>query len=234
MSLADSDKVDCPPLRADALAGIELFDGLSRSVRQHLIVRAQPRRYQRGELLYAEGDIGGDLLLLLSGVVLLFRGRVRSHRAVLAAVRPPSVLGEEALAGKVPRFASAEALHDSFALALPEPVLVGLMQQHVTISAAARRWLALRLTRLAEQRADDVLLDLSGRVAKTVACLAAGTGTQPKLAVTQGILAALARGSRQGVNRALKGFEDRGWLRLEQGRIVVLDIDALTRRAGCA
>lgn len=220
---------------SDAVDRVELFGRLDRQLRRELIAGAEPRHYQRGELLYAEGEAGKDLLLLLSGAVVLYRSSRSQRRAMLAAHRPPGLLGEEALAGGVPRMVSAEAIQDSFVLALAEPELSGMMQQHPAMAESARRWLALRLGWLAEQRADDLLLDLPARVAKTLLGLAGRDGAAPQVVeLNQQMVAALARGSRQSVNQTLQSFASRGWLRIEKCRILVVDRDALARRAGRA
>lgn len=169
----------------------------------------------------------------MSGAVVLFRSRWDGRRATLAAVWPPDVLGEEALADPASRTASAEAFVESFALALPKPALSHAMQQHPAVAGAARRWLAERLDKLTEQRADDILLDLPARVAKTLLRLAGRNGRPPLvIEANQRLVAALAGGSRQTVNQVLKHFARRGWVRVEKSRIVVVDQDALRRRSG--
>jgi CRP-like cAMP-binding protein len=216
--------------RCDALDGIDLFDGLERPLRHRIVTAAAPRRYRPGEQLYAEGEPGESLLLLMSGAVAVFRVSESGKRVTLAVVRPPGVLGEEALAGDLSRGASARALQESFALALHRSDLSALIGQSPAMSDAARRWLGRRVSRLMEQRADDILLDLPGRVAKTLVALAA-TDDQ-LIELSQTMLASLARGSRQSVNQALRRFVDRGWVKVESGGISIVDLAALRRRAG--
>jgi CRP/FNR family cyclic AMP-dependent transcriptional regulator len=221
-----------PSPHGDALDGIELFGGLDIGVRRQLITIAQPQRYQRGDLLYAEGVAGDHLLLLMYGVAVLFLSNTTTRRATVAAVRSPGVLGEEALAGGIPRATSAEAAQDVFVMALHHSQLSELMRADFALADAARRWLAFQMCRLAGLRADDMLLDLSGRVAKTLLDTAIYTEEGPAVVkLSQSTLASLARGSRQRVNPVLKGFAKRGWLRIETGRIVIADLEAIQRRA---
>lgn len=217
-----------PPTDVDALHGIALFDGLAQPVRHRVLALARPRRYRRGDAIYTAGAVGDELLLLMSGTVALFRAAATGARAVLTVVRPPDLLGEEALAGCVPRFASAEALQDAFAFALPAEELATLVEGHAPLGEAARRCLVHRAAAFAEQRADDVLLDLPGRVAKALVAIADHNAA---VTLSQQTLAALARGSRQSVNQVLKRFARSGWVRIQAGRIVLTDIEALGRRA---
>jgi CRP-like cAMP-binding protein len=213
------------------LDSIGLFQELGERRRRELLSCVEPRRYRRGELLYVEGAPSDELVLLMSGVVVLFRGTPQGRRATLAAVRSPGVLGEEVLADLVPRIASAEALGEAFGLALPRPALQAVMRESAAVCDAARRWLAQRLHQVTDQHADHVLLDLPARVAKTLLRLAERAGKPPLVVnFSQGLIAALAGGSRQSVNQTLQRYARRGWLRIEKARIVLCDPEALRCR----
>jgi CRP-like cAMP-binding protein len=49
--------------------------------------------------------------------------------------------------------------------------------------------------------------------------------------LTQEELAQLVGASRETVNKALADFAARGWIRLEQRSVVILDMERITRRA---
>jgi CRP-like cAMP-binding protein len=49
--------------------------------------------------------------------------------------------------------------------------------------------------------------------------------------LTQEELAQLVGASRETVNKALADFQNRGWLRLEQRGVDLVDLERLTRRA---
>src|SRR5205085_1364170 len=91
--------------------------------------------------------------------------------------------------------------------------------------------------RLTEQVTDATLLDLPGRVAKTLVRLvevrrSVDPEALPVIALSQSKLAELAGGSRQSVNGALATLTSRGFVRLDGRRIVVLDLPGLRARAG--
>jgi len=97
--------------------------------------------------------------------------------------------------------------------------------------------LARRLRRTNENLADLVFSDVPGRVAKALLDLSErfGNPTDEGLRVahdlTQEELAQLVGASRETVNKALADFAARGWLRLDQRAVVLLDIERLRRRA---
>ncbi|HLB29245.1 MAG TPA: helix-turn-helix domain-containing protein, partial [Dehalococcoidia bacterium] len=70
--------------------------------------------------------------------------------------------------------------------------------------------------------------DLSFRsVTSRVAKILLQQGREASLQITQQELAAMAGTAREVVGRALKALEERGAIRLERGRILVLDRRAL-------
>ena len=93
--------------------------------------------------------------------------------------------------------------------------------------------------RLTDQLTDASLLDLPGRVAKTLVRLVevrrdADPEALPVVGLSQGKLAELAGGSRQSVNGALSALANRGLIKLDGRRIVVVDLPGLRSRAGLA
>ena len=76
------------------------------------------------------------------------------------------------------------------------------------------------------------MLDLPGRVAKTLVTQSTPTAGGSLVNLSQSRLAELAGGSRQSLNQVLHRFADRGLVRVEAHGIVVRDLAALRRRAG--
>jgi CRP/FNR family transcriptional regulator len=113
------------------------------------------------------------------------------------------------------------------------PWLVGRPDLAVSLLAA----LARRLRRTNEAMADLVFSDVPGRVAKALLDLASkfGEDSPEGLLVhhelTQEELAQLVGASRETVNKALADFSQRGWIRIEQRSVTLLDVERLERRA---
>jgi CRP-like cAMP-binding protein len=97
--------------------------------------------------------------------------------------------------------------------------------------------LAGRLRRANDIVADLVFSDVPGRVAKALLELSRRFGAPAEGGIrvahdlTQEELAQLVGASRETVNKALADFSSRGWIRLEQRSVVLLDVDRLRRRA---
>jgi CRP-like cAMP-binding protein len=215
----------------ELLTQVDFFSGLDPRTRALVAAAVRPRRYQRGQVLFLEGDAGDALYLLSSGAVQIFRTSAGGERALLSVVRPPAVLGEVALLDGAPRSASAEALEDTTALALTRRDFLELFRREPALLDAVLTALGRLVRRLTDTAADHVFLDLPGRVAKALVTLAENRDRRD-VALNQTQLAEMVGGSRQSVNQALGQFAGRGWVQHEGRRIVVTDVAALRRRGG--
>lgn len=213
-----------------ALRQVELFAALDNGALTELAAVARPREFQRGELLFVEGDLGDALLILVAGSVSVFRTSADGDRAALTVLEPPEVLGEIALLDGASRSASVEALETTTVLSLSRGEFFGLLRSHPGVLDPLMRQLGTMVRRLTEQAADHVFLDLAGRVAKVLLRLA-GPGSPPAVAITQSRLAEMSGGTRQSVNQVLGGFAQRGLVHLEGRRVLLTDVAGLRRRA---
>lgn len=219
-----------PPQVLEALRQVELFSALDEGVLQQISAVARPREYDRGELLFVEGDVGDALNILVTGSVTVFRTSSDGERAALAVLEPPEVLGEIALLDGAPRSASVEATEPTVVLTLPRTEFFLLLRDQPTVLEPLMRQLGTMVRRLTEQAADHVFLDLAGRVAKALLRLAT-PGSPPAVAITQSRLAEMSGGTRQSVNQVLGGFAQRGLVHLEGRRVLLTDVPGLRRRA---
>jgi CRP-like cAMP-binding protein len=87
------------------------------------------------------------------------------------------------------------------------------------------------------RRADDkigglVLLDVPGRIARLLLDLAEESGTNAlEKTLTHQTIAQMIGASRETVSRAMKDFQDAGWITVERRRIALADRAALEQRA---
>lgn len=213
-----------------ALRQVELFSAVDEGVLMQIAAVARPRDYDRGELLFVEGEQGDALLILVTGSVTVFRTSADGERAALTVLEPPEVLGEIALLDGAPRSASVEATEPTTVLALSRGEFFSLLRTQPTVLEPLMRQLGQMVRRLTEQAADHVFLDLAGRVAKSLLRLSNG-GSPPVVAITQSRLAEMSGGTRQSVNQVLGGFAQRGLVHLEGRRVLLTDVPGLRRRA---
>ncbi|KQX61657.1 Crp/Fnr family transcriptional regulator [Angustibacter sp. Root456] len=191
----------------------------------------------RSEVLFAEGDQGDRLYVIVEGKIKLGRTSSDGRENLLAILGPGEMFGELSLFDPGPRTATATSVGDTRLIGLGHDALKPWLVQHPEVALTLLNALARRLRRTNETLADLVFSDVPGRVAKALLDLSTrfGRPTDDGILVahelTQEELAQLVGASRETVNKALADFATRGWLRLEARAVVLMDVERLRRRA---
>jgi CRP-like cAMP-binding protein len=102
--------------KTDALRRSALFDLLSPAELQVLADLSRPRRFGPGEQVFAEGELGDSLFVLVAGEVEV--SRHETPGAPLAVLGPPAAFGEMSLVDREHRSATVRARGEAQALQL--------------------------------------------------------------------------------------------------------------------
>ena len=222
----------------DLLSHVELFAGLPPADLAPLIADLRTRRFAAGAYLFREGDPGDHLFLIQSGEVKISRTSEAGSEIVFGILGQGAAFGELAvLEENGARSADAEALVVTECLLLPRRALVAFLHAHPPIMWRVVTQLSGRIRRKDDEYADLAFLDIPSRVARKLVELAAArgkpleAGTLVELPLSQRTLAGLVGASRENVNRALSRFASLGMLRVERGRITLLQMKELRRRS---
>ncbi len=221
----------------DHVRSAALFSALDDEAAAALRSSMTERRLARGEVLFREREPGEELFVIESGKVKLGHTAPDGRESLIAVLGVGEMLGELSLFDPGPRTATAVAVTPSRVLAMGHEALLPWLRGRPELAAALLAALARRLRRTNEALADLVFSDVPGRVAKALLDLGEKFGeTSPsgllvKHELTQEELAQLVGASRETVNKALADFAQRGWIRIEQRSVMLLDVDRLERRA---
>jgi CRP/FNR family cyclic AMP-dependent transcriptional regulator len=221
----------------DVLSRSPLFEALSEQDTRALRARVTNVELSRGEHLFAEGDAGDKLYVILDGKIKLTRAAPDGRENLLSVHGPGEMFGELSLFDPSPRTASASAVTDVRLAALAHDDLRYWLTSRPEVSMHMLRALAQRLRRINDVKADLVFTDVPGRVAKALLDLAERfgvpqqDGVQVNHDLTQEELAQLVGASRETVNKALADFVARGWLQLSAKSVLLVDPDRLRKRA---
>jgi CRP-like cAMP-binding protein len=98
----------------------ELFGGLSERSKKMLAEIAIPKRLQKGETLFHEGDKGFALYLMGHGSIQLVKSGPDTKEVVVKMIHPGEVFGEVILFEKDQYPVTATAVKDSTVFALPK------------------------------------------------------------------------------------------------------------------
>ncbi|TCO62764.1 Crp/Fnr family transcriptional regulator [Actinocrispum wychmicini] len=223
---------------SNGLRATPLLAGLSPEVVAEFLDLAADRAFARGEALFAEGDKGGGVFVLLSGKVKMTRPGPDGKDVVLNMAGPGDLLGELAVFDGGARQATATAVRDTAACWVSTRAMLGWLARHPSASFRMMCLLAERI-RLVNDRLEDASAasDVATRVAR--ALVEQGSrfgwrtpdGLRLTLDLSQDELAHHVRASRERVNQVLMEFARRGWIRRECDEFVVINAPALTQRA---
>jgi CRP/FNR family cyclic AMP-dependent transcriptional regulator len=221
----------------EVLARAGLFQGIDPEVAAPIIKELEYVDVSRGEVIFAEGEPGDSLYIVLSGKVKVSRRAQDGRENMLAVMGPSELIGELSLFDPGPRTATALAITDTRLAKLKQSMLRPWITQHPEIALQLLHVLARRLRRTNDIVADLIFTDVPGRVAKNLLQMAKKFGAREgdRIRVTHDLtqeeLAQLVGASRETVNKALADFASRGWLRLEGKSVIILDPERLARRA---
>ena len=221
----------------DVLSKLPLFAALSHDAGTALRGAMKREQFNRGDVIFDEGDQGDRLYAVIEGKVKIGRTAADGRQSLQTVLGPGEMFGELSLFDPGPRTATATVVADAELVELAHTDLVAWLELHPTVAKHLLKALAHRLRRTNEALADLVFSDVPGRVAKALLDLATRFGEPTDEGVrvahdlTQEELAQLVGASRETVNKALADFAARGWVRREGRAVVLLDADRLERRA---
>ncbi|EEI28237.1 MULTISPECIES: CRP-like cAMP-activated global transcriptional regulator GlxR [Corynebacterium] len=221
----------------EVLSRAGIFQGVDPVAVNNLIKELETIRFGRGTTIFEEGDPGSRLYIITSGKVKLARHANDGRENLLQVMGPSDMFGELSIFDPGPRTSSAVCVTDVHAATMNSDQLRMWLSAHPEIAEQLLRVLARRLRRTNNNLADLIFTDVPGRVAKTILQLANRFGVHENGVLrvnhdlTQEEIAQLVGASRETVNKALATFAHRGWIQLEGKSIVILQTEALARRA---
>jgi CRP/FNR family transcriptional regulator, cyclic AMP receptor protein len=190
------------------------------------------RSFRRGQVVFTTSDPGDTVIVVVSGRVKVTVRSADGGELTLAIIDPGGVLGELGVVDGGPRSADAETVEECQLLLVPRDAIRDICARVPSAAQALTNSIAATLRRLTEVTADLVFLDLPRRVAKILLSQPRGNDGTIRFRMSQEELAHQAGSTRQSVNAALRGFERRGWIEMQDRAVTVKQPDALGRFAG--
>jgi CRP-like cAMP-binding protein len=191
------------------------------------------RHFGAGDTVFYEGDPGTSLCVIQSGRIKLSLISTSGREVIIDLLAPGDFFGELALLDGEPRSADAVATESTDLLLLQRQDFLQFLEEHPKLCIALLAELSRRLRRDTQLIQDAAFLDVPARIARVILRLAEPQGdaavrATPRLNQTN--LAGLVGTTRETLNKFLGMYQDDGWIRLDRGRIFVLNEDALKSR----
>lgn len=215
-------------IQPDALRRIPLFAPLAEDDLAHVAAVTVERQYERGDIVILEGDRGGALYFVLSGLIKVFKTSPEGKEQVLRLIGAGHTFNDVPALDGGPNPASAAAMEPTIVYATGGVELRRLIAERPGVARATVRVLATALRHLVTLVEDLSFRHVTARVAKILVdqeeSVAHGHAAHR---LTQQEMAAMAGTAREMVGRALKDLEAAGAIAVQHGRITVLNLDRL-------
>lgn len=205
----------------DFLKTIPYFARLSPADFDRLSRATKARRFDRGEMIFLEGDPCLGFYVVKEGLTRIFKASPDGREQVLTFVGPGGTFNDVPIFDGGPNPASASAVEPSTVYIVPREVILALIGNY-PLALAFLNGFATMLRRMTILVEDLSFRRVVSRVAKILleAAVPAGGAAQPQR-LTQQEMAAMVGTARDVVGRALRDLEKEGAIKMEGRRITV-------------
>jgi CRP/FNR family transcriptional regulator, cyclic AMP receptor protein len=205
--------------------------GLEDPVRREVLAVAAWRRFDRGVVLFHEGEAGGSLYVLMRGQVAVRATTPDGDTATLNVIGPGAAFGElSLLEPATTRTATVQAIEPVQTLVLQRADFERLRRSYPSVDRLMVEYLAAQVRRLSERLTEALCFEARTRVLRLLLDLDGVFDSGP-VPVTQEEISTMAGTTRPTVNRVMQDLAQAGIIELSRGRFIVVDSAALARAA---
>jgi CRP/FNR family transcriptional regulator, cyclic AMP receptor protein len=201
---------------------VEAFDQLCRYAK-HVTLK-------RGATIFSKGDPGSSLIAVISGTVKISISSPDGRNAILNLIEAGEIFGEIALLDGLSRTADATANTNCELLVIDRREFIPFVRSQPTVAMKFIELLCARLRWVSDHVEQIILQDLPGRLAGALLRLSDRHKRGPQertISMTQQEISEVVGMTRESINKQLRAWAARGWVRLEHGAVVVLKPEAL-------
>lgn len=214
------------------LATVPLFKSLDGAELARFAELVREKSYPKGSVILFEDDPGDSLFLVRDGRVKVVLVAEDGREVILGLLGVGEHFGELSLIDDQPRSAHVIAMEESTLLVLRRDDFRRRVEASPQVAWSLLAELSRRLRRADDKIGSLVLLDVPGRIARMLLD-SADEGGSPLIEkpLTHQTIAHLIGASRETVSRAMREFQDSGWISTDRRRIRITDRAALDKRA---
>jgi CRP-like cAMP-binding protein len=216
--------------KLDVLRRHPIFSDLEPAAFDQLCRYAKLTTLRRGATIFSKGDAGNSLFAVISGTVKISSSSAEGRSAILNLIGSGEVFGEVALLDGLSRTTDAIANSDCELFVIDRREFIPFVRSQPALAMKFIELLCARLRWTSEQVEQVILQDLPGRLASALIRLTEKHQQSPAgrtITITQQEISEMVGMSRESINKQLRAWATRKWVRLEHGAIVVLDAGSL-------
>lgn len=206
----------------EILGEIPLFSALSDEERDKIASLAKTRSVKKNTVIVTQGEESNSFYIVLSGRLRVFRDDEDGNEVILNDLQRAAWFGELAILAQTTRSASVVTLENSQLAIINQQELNRLLLENPLLTLGIARFLANRVIELTEDISDLAMLDVYGRVARTLEKHA--REEEGKLITnrfTHQEIAAMVGASREMISKILKELKVGGYIDTDGKRIIL-------------
>jgi CRP-like cAMP-binding protein len=207
-----------------------MFSDLEPAALDQLCRYAKHSTLKRGATIVSRGDPGNSLIAVVSGTAKVSVSSADGRSAILNLIGPGEIFGEVAVLDGLARTADVTANTNCEIFIIDRRDFLPFVRSQPALAMKLIELLCTRLRRTSDQVEEVILQNLPGRLASALLRLTEKHKLAPggrTIAITQQEISEMVGMTRESINKQLRAWAARNWVRLEHGAIVVLDAEPL-------
>ncbi|WP_275185591.1 Crp/Fnr family transcriptional regulator [Bradyrhizobium sp. CSA112] len=210
------------------------FADLEAEAFEQLCRYAKHSTLKRGATIFSKGDPGVSLFAVISGTVKISISSPDGRSAILNLIGAGEIFGEIALLDGSVRSADATANSNCELFTIDRREFIPFVRSQPGLAMKFIELLCARIRWTSDQVEQIILQNLPGRLASALLRLSEKHKSAPQgrtIAITQQEISEMVGMTRESINKQLRAWAARDWVRLEHGAIVVLNAEMLREMA---
>jgi CRP/FNR family cyclic AMP-dependent transcriptional regulator len=207
-----------------------MFCDLDAEALDQLCRYARHSTLKRGATIFSKGDPGNSLIAVISGTVKISISSADGRSAILNLIGAGEIFGEVALLDGLARTTDAIANTNCEIFVIDRREFIPFVRSQPALAMKLIELLCTRVRWTSNQVEEVILQNLPGRLASALIRLTDKHKLAPggrSIAITQQEISEMVGMTRESINKQLRAWAARNWVRLEHGAIVVLKVEPL-------
>ncbi len=215
------------------ISAAPIFKELSENSLNQVREIAKDRFYDKGRIIFSEGDEGDGFYVVADGSVKIYKVSAEGKEHILHIYGPGNPFGEVPVFSGQKFPANAETLIKSHLLFFPRQVFVDLISENPSLAMNMLAVLSMRLRAFTVQIENLSLKEVPGRLASHLIYLSGEQKNEDKvlLPVSKGQLASLLGTIPETLSRILNKMNNHGLIEVDGRSITLLDTHGLRELA---
>lgn len=206
---------------------VPIFSNLTREEMIEVSMTATHREYKKGEAIYLEGELSEKLFVINKGRVKISKLSEEGKEQIIRILEVGEFMGELTLFTHSPLKSYAEAIETTTVCIIDSKKINNLIEKRPSIALKIIKELSMRLEKTESLIESLGLRDVEQRVADILLRMADDNNVI-QLSISKKNLASHIGMSQETLSRKLSSFQEKGWIKQEgQRKIIILKRETL-------